>query len=195
MFIFETTKVWVKTVSGGVASLPAKVNVTTRPLPVLDTIEIDIDELNITLGASISWEPNPDSLQDECIVKVKNFCLRANHSEEYKRQYGHVPYELETCIDNDKNSMEGVYVEQGYLLDKYYFWLKNLQPGENYTISISSISQGIESVERQVNLAIDTEEVIQLKQEKAASKPTSLICSILKKDTKVSKCQSTNSKF
>ena len=118
--------------------------------------------------------------------------MRANHSEEYKRQYGHVPYELETCIDNDKNSMEGVYVEQDYLLDKYYFWLKNLQPGRNYTISISSVSKGIESVERQVNLAIDTEEVIQLKQEKAACKSTSLICSILKKDTKVSKCQSTN---
>merc|ERR1711879_1076627 len=115
-----------------------------------------------------SWEPDPDSLQDECKVKVENFCLRANHSEEYKRQYGHVPYELETCIDNDKNSMDGVYVEQDYLLDRYYFWLKNLQPGRNYTISISSVSKGIESVERQVNLAIDTEEVMQLKQEKAA---------------------------
>ena len=116
----------VKTVSGSVASWPATGNVTTRPLPVLDTIEIDFDELNITLGASISWEPNPDSLQDE-----------------YKITY----YELETYINNNNinnGDSSSIYVEDTF------FSLSNLQPGRNYSISISAVAQGIESVERPI---------------------------------------------
>ena len=136
----------VKTVSGSVASWPATGNVTTRPLPVLDTIQTIID--NDTKEATIVWEPNPDSLQDE-----------------YKITY----YELETYINNDNinnGDSSSIYVEDTF------FSLSNLQPGRNYTISISAVSQGIESVERLINLAIDTEEIRQLKQEKATSKST-----------------------
>ena len=159
----------VKTVSGSVASWPATGNVTTRPLPVLDTIKIGIDESDITKGADLEWEPNPDSLQDKYKIKVRNLCLKANQSEEYAAKY----YQLETCINNaeDKSMDNAVFVEHNAIFGKEGFiWLQNLQPGRNYTISISAVSQGIESVERIINLAIDTEEIRQLKQEKATSK-------------------------
>lgn len=114
---FFTFKVVVKTVSGSVASWPATGNVTTRPLPVLDNIQTLIDEN--TKEATISWEPNPDSYQDE-----------------YKITY----YELET-FNGDSSS---VFVQDSF------FSLSNLQPGRNYSISISAVSQGIESVERSI---------------------------------------------
>ena len=110
-------QVVVKTVSGSVASWPATGNVTTRPLPVLDNIQTLIDEN--TKEATISWEPNPDSYQDE-----------------YKITY----YELET-FNGDSSS---VFVQDSF------FSLSNLQPGRNYSISISAVSQGIESVERSI---------------------------------------------
>lgn len=59
----RTYQVVVKTVSGSVASWPATGNVTTRPLPVLDNIQTLIDEE--TKEATVVWEPNPDSYQDE----------------------------------------------------------------------------------------------------------------------------------
>ena len=52
----------VKTVSGSVASWPATGNVTTRPLPVLDTIQTIYDDQ--TEETLIVWQPNPDSYQD-----------------------------------------------------------------------------------------------------------------------------------
>ena len=114
----------VKTVSGSVASWPATGIVTTRPLPVLDTIQTLIDD--DTKEATIVWEPNPDSLQDE-----------------YKITY----YELETYINNDNinnGDSSSIYVEDTF------FSLSNLQPGRNYSISISAVAQGIESIERPI---------------------------------------------
>ena len=58
----RTYQVVVKTVSGSVASWPASGNVTTRPLPVLDTIQTLIDEQ--TEEHLVVWQPNPDSYQD-----------------------------------------------------------------------------------------------------------------------------------
>ena len=113
----RTYQVVVKTVSGSVASWPATGNVTTKPLPVLDNIQTFRDEE--TKEATIVWEPNPDSLQDE-----------------YKITY----YELET-INGDSSSV--------YTVDSS-FSLSNLQPGRNYSISISAVSQGIESAERSI---------------------------------------------
>ena len=52
----------VKTVSGSVASWPATGNVTTRPLPVQDTIQAIVDEQ--TQETLVVWRPNPDSFQD-----------------------------------------------------------------------------------------------------------------------------------
>ena len=56
-------QVIVKTVSGSVASWPASGNVTTRPLPILESIQtiVDIEAKE----AAIVWEPHPDSYQDE----------------------------------------------------------------------------------------------------------------------------------
>jgi receptor-type tyrosine-protein phosphatase beta len=58
-----TYQVVVKTVSGSVASWPATGNVTTRPLPVLDTIQTHMDEE--TKEVTIIWEPNPESNQEQ----------------------------------------------------------------------------------------------------------------------------------
>ncbi len=111
----RTYQVVVKTVSGSVASWPATGNVTTRPLPVLDNIQTLIDEE--TKEATVVWEPNPDSYQDE-----------------YKITYS----ELET-FNGDSSSV--------YVADTY-FSLSNLQPGRNYSLSISAVSKGVESLER-----------------------------------------------
>ncbi|XP_063610060.1 tyrosine-protein phosphatase 10D-like [Penaeus indicus] len=56
-----TYQVFVKTVSGNVASWPAKGNVTTRPLKILDLRREDDEfgqEVNMT------WTPDPTSIQD-----------------------------------------------------------------------------------------------------------------------------------
>ena len=123
----RTYQVVVKTVSGSVASWPATGNVTTKPLPVLDNIQTLRDE--DTKEATIVWEPNPDSLQDE-----------------YKITY----YELET-FNGDSSS---VYT------DDTFFSLSNLQPGRNYSISISAVSQGIESAERSIYQATSEKEIL-----------------------------------
>ena len=52
----------MKTVSGSVASWPATGNVTTRPLPVQDTIQTNVYEQ--TGETLVEWRPNPDSFQD-----------------------------------------------------------------------------------------------------------------------------------
>ena len=59
----------VKTVSGSVASWPATGNVTTRPLPVQDTIQTILDDQ--TGETLVVWRPNPDSFQDG--YKVRRF--------------------------------------------------------------------------------------------------------------------------
>ena len=65
----------VKTVSGSVASWPATGNVTTRPLPVQDTIQAIVDEE--TQETLVVWRPNPDSFQDGYKVRTKDvkYCL------------------------------------------------------------------------------------------------------------------------
>ena len=60
----------VKTVSGSVASWPATGNVTTRPLPVQDTIQAIVDEE--TQETLVVWRPNPDSFQDGYKVRTKD---------------------------------------------------------------------------------------------------------------------------
>ena len=66
----------MKTVSGSVASWPATGNVTTRPLPVLESIQTVIDE--DTKEAAVVWEPHPDSLQDEYKVRQKQDLKKKN---------------------------------------------------------------------------------------------------------------------
>ena len=95
-------------------------NVTTKPLPVLDNIKTFRDDN--TKEATIVWEPNPDSLQDV-----------------YKITY----YELE-AIKGEFGDSSSVYT------DDTSFSLTNLQPGRNYSISISAVSHGIESVQRSI---------------------------------------------
>ena len=68
----RTYQVVVKTVSGSVASWPATGNVTTRPLPVQDTIQAIVDEQ--TQETLVVWRPNPDSFQDG--YKVRKLILR-----------------------------------------------------------------------------------------------------------------------
>jgi hypothetical protein len=51
-----------------VASWPATGNVTTRPLPVQDTIQTIVDDQ--TQETLVVWRPNPDSFQDG--YKVRN---------------------------------------------------------------------------------------------------------------------------
>ena len=65
----RTYQVVVKTVSGSVASWPATGNVTTRPLPVQDTIQTILDDQ--TGETLVVWRPNPDSFQDG--YKVRRF--------------------------------------------------------------------------------------------------------------------------
>ena len=60
----------MKTVSGSVASWPATGNVTTRPLPVLD-IEQHVDR--DTKEATLLWQPNPESFQDQYKVGPTTF--------------------------------------------------------------------------------------------------------------------------
>ena len=66
----RTYQVVVKTVSGSVASWPATGNVTTRPLPVQDTIQTNVYEQ--TGETLVEWRPNPDSFQDG--YKVRQRC-------------------------------------------------------------------------------------------------------------------------
>ena len=114
----------MKTVSGSVASWPATGNVTTRPLPVLDSIQTLRDKE--TKEAIIVWDPNPGSYQ-----------------EAYKISYA----ELENTFNGDSSS---VYVEDTS------FSLSSLQPGRNYSISISAVagsadvSQEVESEKRTI---------------------------------------------
>ena len=126
----RTYQVVIKTVSGSVSSWPATANVTTRPFPVLDNIQTIQDAE--TKEATIVWEPNPDSLQDE-----------------YKITY----YELET-FNGDSPSVPGsrdqTLDSSSVYTDDTFFSLSNLQPGRNYSISISAVSQGIESVARSI---------------------------------------------
>ncbi len=65
-----TYQVVVKTVSGSVARWPATGNVTTRPLPVLDSVQTHMDEE--TKEVTIIWEPNPESHQDQYKVRRRN---------------------------------------------------------------------------------------------------------------------------
>lgn len=118
--------------SGSVASWPATGNVTTRPLPVLDNIQTHIDVES--KEATVVWEPNPDSYQDQ-----------------YKITY----YELDS--KTFKNSVEGLPLLETFNGDSSsifvadtFFSLSNLQPGRNYSISISAVSQDMESVERSI---------------------------------------------
>ena len=69
----RTYQVVVKTVSGSVASWPATGNVTTRPLPVQDTIQAIVDEE--TQETLVVWRPNPDSFQDGYKVRKENYLL------------------------------------------------------------------------------------------------------------------------
>ena len=69
----RTYQVVVKTVSGSVASWPATGNVTTRPLPVQDTIQAIVDEQ--TQETLVVWRPNPDSFQDGYKVRKENYFL------------------------------------------------------------------------------------------------------------------------
>ena len=64
----RTYQVIVTTVTvSGVASWPARGNVTTRPLPVRELRqEVDSE----TSAVKLTWEPNPDSLQDSFKVRV-----------------------------------------------------------------------------------------------------------------------------
>jgi hypothetical protein len=59
-----------------------------------------------------------------------------SYQDEYKITY----YELET-FNGDSSSV---------VVSDTYFSLSNLQPGRNYSLSISAVSQGIESVERSI---------------------------------------------
>lgn len=70
----RTYQVVVKTVSGSVASWPATGNVTTRPLPVQDTIQAIVDEQ--TQETLVVWRPNPDSFQDGYKVRKENYFLK-----------------------------------------------------------------------------------------------------------------------
>ena len=64
----RTYQVIVTTVTvSGVASWPARGNVTTRPLPVRELRqEVDSE----TSAVKLTWEPNPDSQQDSFKVRV-----------------------------------------------------------------------------------------------------------------------------
>ena len=70
----RTYQVVVKTVSGSVASWPATGNVTTRPLPVQDTIQTILDDQ--TGETLVIWRPNPDSFQDGYKVRQKSITKR-----------------------------------------------------------------------------------------------------------------------
>ena len=52
------------------ASWPATGNVTTRPLPVQDTIQTIVDDQ--TQETLVVWRPNPDSFQDGYKVRNRN---------------------------------------------------------------------------------------------------------------------------
>ena len=71
----RTYQVVVKTVSGSVASWPATGNVTTRPLPVQDTIQTNVYEQ--TGETLVEWRPNPDSFQDGYKVRQR-YCSQTN---------------------------------------------------------------------------------------------------------------------
>ena len=71
----RTYQVVVKTVSGSVASWPATGNVTTRPLPVLDTIQTIVDEQ--TQETLVVWRANSDSYQDGYKVRQASECKQA----------------------------------------------------------------------------------------------------------------------
>ena len=70
----------VKTVSGSVASWPATGNVTTRPLPVQDTIQAIVDEQ--TQETLVVWRPNPDSFQDGYKVR-KNISITMGYFPDF----------------------------------------------------------------------------------------------------------------
>ena len=64
----NVNQVVVKTVSGSVASWPATGNVTTQPLPVLlpeRPTHVDDETKEVT----VNWEPNPESHQDQKILR------------------------------------------------------------------------------------------------------------------------------
>jgi len=109
----RTYQILVKTFSAKVASWPASLNVTLKPLPVLDLKSV----VNLSSGdLKITWHVDNSSFQ-----------------EGYKISY----LEAES-LNGDSNTM---YVETEECE------LDSLLPGRNYSISVQSVSNQIESNE------------------------------------------------
>ncbi|XP_068211169.1 tyrosine-protein phosphatase 10D-like isoform X2 [Palaemon carinicauda] len=106
----KTYNLFIKTVSGAVASWPTTGNVTLRPLPVTDLQAIESEE---TREVTLTWKDNEISTQDH-----------------YKILY----QEVETFNGDSRTKVVTEKVD-----------VNELYPGRNYSLSVSAISNGVES--------------------------------------------------
>ncbi|XP_066970280.1 tyrosine-protein phosphatase 10D-like isoform X2 [Macrobrachium rosenbergii] len=106
----KTYNVFIKTVSGAVASWPTTGNVTTRPLPVTNLQAIESEE---TREVTLTWKDAELSMQDH-----------------YKILY----QEVETFNGDSRTKVVTDTVD-----------VNKLYPGRNYSLSVSAISNGVES--------------------------------------------------
>ncbi|XP_071530896.1 tyrosine-protein phosphatase 10D-like isoform X2 [Panulirus ornatus] len=115
----QTYNVLIKTVSGNVASWPTPGNVTTRPLSVFN-LEAQADEA--TREVKLMWLPDPASTQDRYKVVYQEV-------ETYK---GFL--KVETYSGDSRTRL----VTEPHTIEELY-------PGRNYSVTVTAVSNGIES--------------------------------------------------
>lgn len=96
----RTYQVLVKTVSGKVASWPAAVNVTLKPLPVLDLSAVIDDK---TGDLSISWKPDNASYQD--VYKISYVEIETLNGDSNQMFVDKTEYILESLLPGRKYSI------------------------------------------------------------------------------------------
>uniref|UniRef100_A0A8D8Q8Q7 protein-tyrosine-phosphatase n=1 Tax=Cacopsylla melanoneura TaxID=428564 RepID=A0A8D8Q8Q7_9HEMI len=96
----RTYQVLVKTVSGKVASWPATVNVTLKPLPVLDLNAVIDDK---TGDLSISWKPDNTSYQD--MYKISYVEIETLNGDSNQMFVDKTEYVLESLLPGRKYSI------------------------------------------------------------------------------------------
>ncbi|XP_015930334.2 tyrosine-protein phosphatase 10D isoform X2 [Parasteatoda tepidariorum] len=103
----RTYEVIVKTVSGNVASWPAAVNITTRPLPVVNLNSTAIE----AGGILIQWEPHNSSLQDSYLVSSHE--LEAYNGDGIPQVVHETNYQLSDLLPGRNYSISVVALSDG----------------------------------------------------------------------------------
>lgn len=110
----KTYPVTVKTVSGKVSSWPTTADVTLKPLPVIN-LRVQADYKNGVIN--ISWQPHPESYQDDYLVSYHEV-------------------ESSTGDSNDIKTSNQTQIS-----------LDTLLPGRNYSVIVQALSKEMESNE------------------------------------------------